>query len=288
MTPFSLMLLLVSACVHVVAHVALKRARDRTALVWWVMLWASVLFLPVVFIVRRPLLPSTWGWILLSSVFEATYFWAIAKAYKGGDLSTVYPLARGSAPVFLLVWSVLVLREKLTPWGILGVGVIAAGLYLTNLPYLGAWRQPLRELRESAPRWALFAGLSTSLYTAIDKVGIRGVEPMLYTYVALCVTTLWLTPPTLLAVGWKGLKEELAFSRWAAPIAGFTTLAAYALVLYAMQAGTPAAYAGAVREFSVVLAAAIGVIVFKEAKGPGRIVGSLLVAIGVGVIGVLG
>ncbi len=288
MSPLSLALLLLSACVHVVAHVALKRGRDRTALMWWFMAWGTLLYLPVVFLVRRPLLPDTWMWIALSSVFEAGYFWAIAQAYRGGDLSTVYPLARGVAPMFLLIWSGLVLRERLTVWGIAGVALIAVGLYLANLSHLGDWSEPWRALRRSAPRWALAAGFFTSLYTAVDKVGIRGVDPLLYTYLALATTTLWLTPLTLLRVGWQGLRRELSVSRWAAPLAGLTTLAAYALVLYAMQLGTPAGYAGAVREVSVVLGAGIGVWVFRERGGPVRVVGAALVAAGVVVIGLLG
>ncbi|OGO47264.1 MAG: hypothetical protein A2Z30_07560 [Chloroflexi bacterium RBG_16_64_43] len=288
MSPLSLALLLLSACVHVVAHVALKRARDRTALMWWFMAWGTLLYLPVVFLVRRPLLPETWLWIALSSVFEAGYFWSIAQAYRGGDLSTVYPLARGIAPMFLLIWSGLVLRERLTAWGIAGVALIAVGLYLANLSRLGDWSEPWRALRRAAPRWALAAGFFTSLYTAVDKVGIRGVDPLLYTYLALATTTLWLTPLTLLRVGWQGLKGELRASGWAAPLAGLTSLAAYALVLYAMQLGTPAGYAGAVREVSVVLGAAIGVWVFRESGGPVRVVGAVLVAAGVAVIGLLG
>ena len=288
MSLLSLALLLLSACVHVVAHVALKRAYDRTALMWWFMVWGTLLYLPVVFLVRRPLLPDTWMWIASSSVFEAGYFWAIAQAYRGGELSTVYPLARGVAPVFLLLWSGLVLRERLTAWGIAGVALIAVGLYLANLSRLGAWSEPWRALRRAAPRWALAAGFFTSLYTAVDKVGIRGVEPLLYTYLALATTTLWLTPLTFLRVGWQGLKRELIASRWAAPLAGLTTLAAYALVLYAMQLGTPAGYAGAVREVSVVLGAGIGVWIFRESGGPVRIVGAALVAAGVVVIGLLG
>jgi drug/metabolite transporter (DMT)-like permease len=284
----SLVILLISACIHVVAHVALKRARDRTAMMWWFMAWGTLLYLPVVFFVRRPLLPDTWLWIGLSSIFEAGYFWAIAQAYRGADLSTVYPLARGVAPVFLLVWSGLILREDLTAWGIAGVALIAVGLYLANLSRFGAWSEPWRALRAAGPRWALLAGLFTSLYTAVDKVGIRGVEPLLYTYLALATTTLWLTPLAFIRVGWQGLARELRASRWAAPVAGVTTLAAYALVLYAMQLGTPAGYAGAVREVSVVLGAGIGVWVFRESGGPVRVIGAALVAAGVVVIGLLG
>jgi drug/metabolite transporter (DMT)-like permease len=284
----SLLILLLSACIHVVAHVVLRRARDRTAMMWWFMAWGTLLYLPVVFLVKRPLLPSTWLWIGLSSLFEAGYFWSIAQAYRGGELSVIYPLARGVAPVFLLFWSALILRESLTAWGMAGIGLIAVGLYLANLSRLGAWSEPWKALRRAGPRWALAAGFFTSLYTAVDKVGIQGVDPLLYTYVAMATTTLWLTPLAFARVGWQGLRQELRLSPWAAPIAGLTTLAAYALVLYAMQLGTPAGYAGAVREVSVILGAGIGVWIFRESGGPVRVIGAALVAAGVAVIGLLG
>ncbi len=166
--------------------------------------------------------------------------------------------------------------------------MIAAGLYLINLPRLGAWREPLRALRSSGPRWALFAGVSTSLYTAIDKVGIGFVRPFVYTYLALLVTLVWLTPVSFALVRWPELKRELRFSNWRAVLAGFTTMTAYALVLIAMSLGTPATYAGAVREFSVVLGGVYGVTILKEQGGRLRIMGSLLVALGIAMIGWLG
>ena len=73
-----------------------------------------------------------------------------------------------------------------------------------------------------------------------------------------------LTPFTLREIGWRGLRAEWAFSRGWTVLAGFTSLSAYALVLLAMARGTPASYAGAIREFSVVLGAGYGVLVLKE------------------------
>jgi len=284
----SVLLILGSACMHVVVHISLKNARDRAAFVWWMLLFAMLLFSPILVIFRQPISLVALGVMALSAIFEATYFLAIAQAYRGADLSVVYPLARGTAPALLLIWSALILREAITPGGIAGVVTIAAGLYLVNLPRLGAWGEPLRALRQAGPRWALLAGLSTSLYTAIDKIGISLVTPFLYTYVALGVTTAMVTPFTLRQVGWRGLREELISARLSAVVSGFMTLGAYAIVLVAMQRGTPASYAGAVREVSVVLGAAYGVLVLKESRSPLRIAASLLVVLGVAMIAVLG
>ena len=289
MTLFNLLLILASAVVHVVAHVALKRARDRTAFVWWMLIWGGVLFFPLAVLRWQSIPPAALGIMAASAVFEALYFYAIARAYRHGDLSIVYPLARGTAPLFLLLWSSLFLADRLTAGGAAGVGVIAIGLYLINLPRLGAWSQPLRSLLgQPGPRWALLAGVCISLYTLIDRFGIQLVDPLLYTYLALWLTVALITPITLREVGRHGLRAELAASKWSSVLAGATTMIAYAMVLYAIRAGTPASYAGAVREISVVFGAAAGVLLLKERGSAMRVAGALCVAAGVAVIALLG
>jgi drug/metabolite transporter (DMT)-like permease len=288
MTLSGLLLLLGSACIHVVTHIALKRSRDRTAFVWWMLIFSGVLFAPVLFFAWQPIPWIGWGLLIGSAVFEAGYFYAIAKAYRGADLSIVYPLSRGAGPTLLLVWSVLLLREALTWGGALGVVTIVAGLYVVNLPRLGGWMEPLRSLRRPSARWALGAGACISFYTLIDKVGIGYVGPLLYTYLALWWSVVMLTPFTLRETGWSGLRAEWGFSKGWTVLAGFTSLSAYAMVLFAMARGTPASYAGAIREFSVVLGAAYGVMVLKEDSGAMRLVGAVLVAVGIAMIGLLG
>ncbi len=288
MTPFNLAIILGSAVIHVVAHVAIRRAKDRAAFVWWMLLWGGVLFLPVIFFIPFHVPPTAWGLMAVSAVFEALYFGLIAQAYRHGELSLVYPLARGTAPLFLLIWSAILLAERPTAGGMAGVALIAGGLYFINLPRLSAWREPLLALGRLAPRLALLAGLSISMYTVIDRAGVRLVEPLLYTYLALLLTTLLLTPYTLRLVGWSGLKAELRSSRLNTVVAGFTTMAAYAIVLYAMRNGVPASYAGAVREISVVFGAIAGVWLLKESGSAMRVLGSVAVAGGVAVIALFG
>jgi len=288
MTLAGLLLLLGSAFVHVVTHIALKRSRDRTAFVWWMLLFSGVLFAPVLVFAWQPIPWQGWALLMGSAVFEAAYFYAIAKAYHGADLSIVYPLSRGAGPALLLIWSVMLLREPLTWGGVLGVLTIVAGLYVVNLPHLGGWKEPLRSLRQTSSRWALAAGACISFYTLIDKIGIGYVGPLLYTYLALWWSVVMLTPFTLRDVGWSGLRAEWGFSKGWTVLAGFTSLSAYAMVLFAMARGTPASYAGAIREFSVVLGAAYGVLVLKENSGAMRLLGAALVAVGIATIGWLG
>jgi drug/metabolite transporter (DMT)-like permease len=89
-------------------------------------------------------------------------------------------------------------------------------------------------------------------------------------------------------VGAAGLRREWQAAGWTSALAGLTNISAYAIVLYTIQAGTPATYAGAVREFSVVFGAAAGVLLLRERGTTMRLAGSVCVAAGVAVIALLG
>ena len=231
---------------------------------------------------------SLWAILIVSAVVEVFYFRSIARAYRLGDLSLVYPLARGTAPLFLLLWTTLFLADHITLGGAGGIALIAAGLYIVNLQRLGAWLEPLRSLvQQPAPRAALFAGLCISLYTFVDRGGVQHLDPLLYTYVVSLLTLVLFTPLALRQVGWTGLRRELASSRLGSVLAGFTTLAAYAIVLFTIRAGTPASYAGAVREISVVLSALIGVVFLHEKGSRIRVLGAGCVVAGVVFIALL-
>ena len=288
MSVFCLTLVLLSAVLHVIQHVALKRARDRSSFVWWMWLWASVVFLPVPIFFWESGSALAWVILALSAVFEACYYISITKAYQTGDLSLVYPLARGSAPLLILAWSLLLLRERPTGGGVCGILLIGLGLSLLNLPRLGAWREIWRQWWQPAARWALLAGLCISAYTTIDKAGVRLLAPLLYTYLAMTMTLAWLTPGVLRAAGWRGLAAELKVSRLSSVVAGISAMAAYGLVLYVMRMGVPASYVGAAREISVVLGAIVGVVFLKERGTAMRVSGSALIAAGVGAIAILG
>ncbi|GAB4577783.1 MAG: DMT family transporter [Anaerolineales bacterium] len=284
MTFAGLFALLGSACIHVVAHVVLRRARNRTASVWWVLFWGGVLFLPVAIWAWEPISLTAWGVMGVSAIFEAGYFYAIARAYSYETISIVYPLARGTAPIFLLIWAGLGLNEPIRLGGVMGVFGIALGLYVINLPQWSAWREPLRALKHPGPQWALLAGVCISLYSFIDRIGIGYLEPFLYTYLALWMTWLLLTPLTLREVGWSVLREEFLSSKWGLMLAGFTTTAAYTIVLYVILNGTPASYAGAVREVSVVFGVLVGRFFLKEKGTLMRVLGAVLVAGGIAII----
>lgn len=281
MNALSLALILAAALVHVVPHAAIKGAAERTAFVWWMLAGTVVLYVPLLWFDGMPS-PRAWLFILASGAIETAYLLAISRAYAVGDLSVVYPLARGSAPLFLIVFSLFVLREPLTRAGAGGILLIAAGVYLVGGGHL-------RGLPRSAGiGWAFAAGLTTALYTTIDKMGVRLVHPLTYIYLVMLVGWIGYTPVTLMRAGTAGIRRTLAASPLRVLAAAASMPLAYALVLIAMRLGTFASYAGSVREVSVIVASAVGVFAFGEKATALRMLGAVLILGGVMLIAVGG
>lgn len=290
----SLVLLLIAAGLHAGANALLKQAGDKLAFAWWMLGVFCVLGSPaILFVPRVPMI--AWWIVITSGLLEAIYFVTLTRAYTQGDLSMVYPVARGSAPLFLLIWAILFLHERPSAAGYAGIFSIVCGLYLINIPSLAEWSRPLRGFRSSASRWALLTGVLISGYTAIDKVGVRYFPPFVYLYFILLVC--WLA----LALQWfsstrrpvlkteMGLAEDPRRKRRLLTVAAASLIGtgAYLLVLAAMKL-SPVSYVGPVREVSVVIGAWIGVRFLNEKGGRVRILGSALIASGIVLIALAG
>lgn len=298
----SLALLLLAASLHAVANALLKQARDKLAFAWWMLGAFCVMSLPAIYFIPR-VGAAGWTLVIASGLLEAIYFVTLTRAYTHGDLSQVYPIARGSAPLFLLCWSTVFLGESPTPAGLAGIASIVCGLYLINLPALSEWKRPLLGFKSAATRWALLTGSLISVYSAVDKVGVRYFPPFVYLYLILLVCWIALTGQWFLSQRRTAILAEIGPSSkgaTAAPgiaiartrvatiiAASILGTAAYFLVLAAMRL-SPVSYVGPVREVSVVIGAWIGVRFMKEQGGSLRVAGSILVVLGILSIAIAG
>jgi drug/metabolite transporter (DMT)-like permease len=286
MTLLSLALLILAAVLHALSNALIKLSRDKLAFTWWMLTAWAILGFPLILFVGQPP-PIGWLIILVSGLIEAVYFITLTRAYALGDLSQVYPVARGSAPLFVLLWAVLFLDEQPTLVGVGGILIVVSGLYLVNLPALSEWKRPLLGFRSPAARWALLTGLLISIYSAIDKVGVRYVDPLPYLYLFLVVTWLalsaqWLSPSRRSALRAE-LNPDLKRSVARAITTALLASGAYGLVLVALRL-SPVSYVSPVRELSVVVGAWLGVRFMNEPGGRLRIFAAALVALGIMVI----
>jgi drug/metabolite transporter (DMT)-like permease len=286
MTLLSLALLVLAAGLHALSNALIKSSRDKLAFTWWMLTATVIIGLPLIFFVGQPPLIG-WAIILVSGLIEALYFSTLTRAYSLGDLSQVYPVARGSAPLFVLLWALVFLGERPTPIGVGGILIVVIGLYLVNLPSLADWRRPLLGFRSPAARWALMTGLLISIYSAIDKVGVRYVDPLPYLYLFLGVTWITLSAQWLNSDRRAALCAEVQIDRrrvlLTATAVAILGSSAYALVLAALRL-SPVSYVSPVRELSVVFGAWIGVQFLGEQGGRLRIFAALLVALGIIII----
>ena len=285
--PFALVM--VSAVSHALWNLLAKEGGDKESFMLLLNLAALVLFLPVFwFILPDWSLPvEALPFLAVSAVSETVYFLALGKAYEGGDLSIVYPVAR-SSPVFVAVTAAAFLGETISAWGLVGILVIFMGVYTLHLRGLG-WGdllQPIRGLREPASMYALAAALGTTVYSLSDKLGVTTVDPIRYSFWLSFFITGCLAAVTLRRRGLRGVASEAGGRLLRVSVAGFLMKGGYMLVLVALSVAQ-VSYILALRQVSVVLGALLGVALLKERYGWIRVASSAVIFLGVYVLGAL-
>jgi drug/metabolite transporter (DMT)-like permease len=288
----ALLLLIIAGVLHAGWNLLVKRAGEKYIFTWWA--WAVGSFAGAPLLALSPALPRTvWLNVLISALAQAAYFVALARAYTIGDFSLVYPLARGAAPALLVLWAVLFLGERPGWGGLLGLGLLLSGLLMVG----GLFMRPAavnpadvsRRLPFSASAIgaALSVALCISIYTVFDGAAVQIASPMSYTLVEFLGATALITPIVL-----RRYSANIIMAEWRAnwpriiAVGGLLVLT-YWLVLLAYSAGH-IAYAGAIREISVVFAALLGWRWLGEGFGLARFSGALLIFAGILTIAVMG
>ncbi len=277
--------LLFAAALHAGWNVLVKRAGEKQVFTWWAIMVGSLCFLPVV-LLSQPLPTRVYPYILASAIAEAAYFVALTLAYKYGDFSLVYPIARGAAPALLLVWSAIFLGERPTPAGITGVAILLLGLMVVGSGGWWAHRHGVK-VSKAAIFAALLVALCISIYSVIDGAAVKFVEAAPYTTVVLALSGVLTAPAVLVRYGGKGMLAEWRANWVRIVLAGLGMLITFILVLR-VYAVAPVSYAGAVREISVVFAALIGWWWLNEGFGLLRTIGAVLIFVGILTIALAG
>ena len=283
MSALALLLITGSALMHASWNYLTKSSRDKTAFLWATGIVGSVLFLPLLLWTDdgQPWSARVWLGFGLGGVIRALYFLSLGAAYSRGDLSLVYPVARGIAPVLVPVTAALVLGERLPLAGALGVAAVALGVYIVHLPGLavGDLLGPLTRLRAVPARYAAMTGVLTTAYSLVDKWNIAdGAPPPAYAYFTIPVAALLLTPAVLRRPA--SVTAECRASGWAVPIVALLMTSGYLLVLVALQS-TQVSYVAPARELGIVFGTILGSVVLREGAAPQRLAGASIIVLGV-------
>ncbi|MDX6439548.1 MAG: hypothetical protein QOF45_2131 [Gaiellaceae bacterium] len=254
--------------IHAVWNMLLAGARDPEA--------ATAVVLPVSVVACAPaaivfweLDRAAWPFIATSSALELAYFGFLAAAYRRAELSVVYPLARGLAPVLVLAGAVALTGAGTSPGQIAGVVLVASGILLVRGAHRGR-----------GVGFGLVIACCIAAYTVVDKHGVAHASPLAY-YELITIPMAIAYLGTFVAM--RGTAPVRAAFGWRTVVAGIATFAAYGLVLAALKLA-PAASVAAVRETSVLVAAVLGALVLREPVTRWRFAGAALVAGGVALL----
>jgi drug/metabolite transporter (DMT)-like permease len=267
----ALVLALVAACLHAGWNVLLAGARDSEAATAVALVVAAVAFAPVAAL-TWDVEAKAWPYIAASAALELLYFGLLAGAYRRSELALVYPLARGAAPVLVLIGSAAVLGRGPGIAEAIGVVVIAAGVLLVR--GVGGHADTRGTLL------ALAVGASIAAYTLVDKEGLQYADPLPYLELVLAGPALAYAVGIVAAKSRQAVRAEV---RLVTALAGLAMFGAYGFVLAALQRA-PAAPVAAVRETSVVIATVLAGLVLREHVTKRRLAGSAIVAAGIALI----
>jgi drug/metabolite transporter (DMT)-like permease len=261
-------LALSSAFVHALWNLLLARARDSEAATAVALIAGTIAFAPVAAI-TWDLDSGVWPYLAASATLEIAYFTLLAAAYDRGELSVVYPVARGSAPLLVALFSVVLLGTALHALTVVGIALVAAGVLLVR----GV--TPLQT--GDSVGFALLIGATVAAYTLFDKAGLRHAQA--FTYLELVVL-----PSAIVYPLWIGRRKPLrAELRPSAVLAGVAMFGAFGLALAAIRLAPQAFVPGvqALRETSVVIAVAASAFFLGERVSPLRAAGAVVVVAGV-------
>jgi drug/metabolite transporter (DMT)-like permease len=269
----ALALALAAAALHAGWNLGLARRRDVPAATAIAFAVAVAAFAPVG-LLRWDIDAEAIPYMAVSAAFELAYVVLLAAAYGRAELSVVYPVARGLAPVLVLSVGVAALDVGTSGAEVAGVLFVAAGVLLV--------RGFARRGAVAGVGWGVVIAGCISGYTLADARGVEHADPLAYLVVVLALPSL----AYLLAIGSRGgvprLRAELA---WTNVLVGLASFGAFTLALFALQRAS-AASVSAVRETSVVIAVALAAPLLGEEVGARRIAGAALVVVGVAILAV--
>ncbi|MBT8331695.1 MAG: DMT family transporter [Deltaproteobacteria bacterium] len=290
MTGTALALVLAAAFMHAFWNYLAKKSRHKIAFIWWFLLFAVIFYFPMFwyFFADTQISAAGWTCVVATGLLHTFYFFFVGSSYKQGDLSVVYPLARGFGPFWVPILAVGFLHEQLSLSGIAGIGLVVTGIYVIHLKSFSVKTvfEPFKAIHQPGSIWALLTGCTIAAYSLVDKVGIQSVQPPVYIYFIFFIPLLLLTPNVFIKRQAE-LKEEWQINKRPIMVVGFLVVFTYLLVLFAMQTSN-VSYVVAARELSIVFSALFGILWLGEGHRYTRLMGAILIALGVFLIGIRG
>jgi drug/metabolite transporter (DMT)-like permease len=284
MTTLAFTLILISGIMHALWNLLVKQSRHKTVFIWWMFVTSSVLFTATL-----PFLPGTFPPLDRTILFLGgggavcfvLYHLLTGRAYRAGELSLTYPLCQ-TAIVYVPLWGIWLLGERLSAIGCCGILLVAAGVYVVQLQRLTLreFCRPFRSLGDPSVQAALAAGFTYSLGAVFDKSGVQRYSSLYFTYL-LVVFMLALMTVNLIRPRYRAqILAEWRESRALILVSGPVMMGSFLSFRFGLSLA-PMSYAVPVRQVSVLVGVLIGVFFLGETCGRIRSVAALLILAGV-------
>ncbi|HTR84656.1 MAG TPA: DMT family transporter [Reyranella sp.] len=269
-------LVILSAIAHATWNAMMKSAGDRTLTMVAIRTVGLAIGLAALPFVGWPD-AAGWKWLAATSVVQFAYYALLIRSYALGDMSVVYPLSRGVAPVLTTLAAFLFAGELLSAGHLIAVGSISLGIMVLSFR-AGASGQTVG--------FALATGATVAAYSFLGGMGVRAAGTVLGFQACLEIVNGVGMVGFALATRPRSFAAYVAGNRIACLLAGLMSVVGFVAFLVAAKV-LPLGPTTALRETSVIFGALIGTLILKEGFGPRRIVAASLVAAGIAVLAIL-
>jgi drug/metabolite transporter (DMT)-like permease len=274
-----MVLVVCAAILHAIWNALAKRADNQFVFLWCSVSLATALLLPLGLLrlpaERAP--ASGLPFVAASVAIHALYFWALGRAYRHGDFSRVYPMARGLGVALVPLAALPLFGERLSWLGSLGVGLVVLGIAaLGAMPV--ATTASVARASGAGTAWALVTGLTIAAYSLVDKAVVARLHPM--PYIALMGASLSVVLAPVVLADRAALGREWRRHWRTILVASAMNLTSYLLVLFAFRL-SKVGYVVAARELSILFSAFLGSLWLGEGRLAPRLAGASVVLAGV-------
>ena len=292
----ALTLVLTAALVHATWNYFLKKANATRPFWWLVYIITAVITVPALFIYDPQALsnitPIGWLVIALSAPIHVIYGQVLQIGYKKSDYSIVYPTARGTGPLITVLCAVLILGDRPSFWGWIGIVLILASIVLLAMPH--KQDKQTQDLRIRAGIfWGFLTGCFIAGYSFCDAWAVQqetGLTPLSFYFPSIAVRAIVFAPFIMMHANWKAESKEILTTPLLQKALAVVTVGsplAYILVLYAMTIA-PLAYVAPSREVGMMIGVVLGGLLLRERLSVTRLAGVIGMTLGVILVGLEG
>jgi len=271
---FVFLIIIFAAFCHAGWSTIVKKSENGLAMMGITSIIEIIIFLPLIFTVPLPN-TSIWFFIFATTFLHGLYRYSVVKSYEYGDLSFVYPIARGGSVLLIGLISILILKVNINIIGIIGIVLICLGLFMIS--FLTA-----KKFNKSAFIIAITTASLIATYTILDGIAVRRSENA-FTFIYWMLLLNGMPMLIYAFFSQSGFQKKNSYKIMDGVTAGVLAILGYGLVVWSMQY-IEIAYVSSIREISIVLATLLSFYLLKETDARKRVMPSIIICTGITIL----